>query len=275
MNFEEVLNSIDLLIFTKTGKHLNTVQQLIIEAAWFEPRHCYEKIAQKGYSSSYLKQDVGPKLWRLLSDIFGEKIKKNNLRATVERLLSLLSHKGRAIHQNQICNTDRCQDWGEAPDVSIFYGCSDKLADLEQWIVSEHCRIVGLVGIGGIGETLLSVKLAEQIQEQFDYVIWRSLRNAPSLQQILDSLLQFIANNQETDLPATVDEKITLLLNYLRKRRCLLVLDDVETILRGGDCTGFYKQGYEDYGDFFNCLRECHHKAAWYLSARKNPKKFL
>jgi len=87
MNFEQVLNFIDHLIFMKTGKHLSNVQQLVLEAAWLEPRHCYEKIAQQGYSSSYLKQDVGPKLWRLLSDIFGEKIKKNNLRATVERLL--------------------------------------------------------------------------------------------------------------------------------------------------------------------------------------------
>ncbi|WP_407883088.1 NB-ARC domain-containing protein [Scytonema sp. NUACC26] len=183
-----------------------------------------------------------------------------------------MSHEGGAINQNQNCVTDRCQDWGEAPDVSIFYGRSDELAQLEQWIVTERCRLVGLVGMGGIGKTHLSVKLAEQIQEQFDYVIWRSLGNAPSLQQILESLLQFITNSQETDLPATVDEKISLLIDYLRKHRCLLVLDDVETILCGGDCTGFYKQGYEYYGDFFKRLGECRHDSCLVLISREKPK---
>ncbi|ARV58820.1 hypothetical protein BZZ01_09380 [Nostocales cyanobacterium HT-58-2] len=273
MNVEEVLNFIDALIFAKKGKHLSDVQRLIIQAAWSETRQSYDQIAEtNGYSPNYLKQDVGPKLWQLLSDVFGEKIKKSNFRATVQRQASLVSHESGVIHQDQICVTDQCQDWGEAPDVSIFYGRSDELAELEQWIVTERCRIVGLVGMGGIGKTHLSVKLAEQIQEQFDYVIWRSLRNAPSLQQILESLLQFIANSQETDLPATVDEKITLLIDYLRKHRCLLVLDDVETILCGGDYTGFYKQGYEDYGDFFKRLGECRHNSCLILISQEKPK---
>ncbi|NMG05524.1 NB-ARC domain-containing protein [Brasilonema sp. UFV-L1] len=273
MNVEEVLNFTDALIFVKKGKHLSDVQRLIIQAAWSGTRQGYDQIAQaNGYSPNYLKQDAGPKLWQLLSDVFGEKIKKSNFRATVERQAGLVSHEGGVIDQDQICVTERCQDWGEAPDVSIFYGRNDELTELKQWIVTERCRIVGLVGMGGIGKTHLSVKLAEQIQQQFDYVIWRSLRNAPSLQQILEYLLQFIANNQQTDLPATVDEKISLLIDYLRKHRCLLVLDDVETILCGGDCTGFYKQGYEDYGNFFKRLGECRHNSCLVVISREKPK---
>ncbi|BBD63703.1 WD-40 repeat-containing protein [Nostoc commune NIES-4072] len=272
MNVEEVLNFTDALIFAKKGKHLSDIQQLIIQAAWSGTRQCYDQIAQtNGYSPNYLKQDAGPKLWQLLSDIFGEKIKKSNFRAAVERQASLVSHESGVIHQDQIYLTDRCQDWGEAPDVSIFYGRSNELVQLEQWIVVERCRIVGLVGMGGIGKTHLSVKLAEQIQEQFDYVIWRSLRNAPSLQQILESLLQFIAKSQETDLPATLDKKISLLIDYFRKHRCLLVLDDVETILCGGDYTGFYKQGYEYYGDFFKRLGECRHNSCLVLISQEKP----
>lgn len=276
MNVEEVLNFTDALIFAKKGRHLSDVQQVIIQAAWSGTRQCYDQIAQtNGYSPNYLKQDAGPKLWQLLSDIFGEKIKKSNFRTAVERQAGLVSHESGVIHQDQIYLTDRCQDWGEAPDVSIFYGRSNELVQLEQWIVTERCRIVGLVGMGGIGKTHLSVKLAEQIQEQFDYVIWRSLRNAPSLNQILEYLLQFIANIQETDLPATVDEKISLLINYLRNHRCLLILDDVETILCSGDCTGFYKQDYEDYGDFFRRLGECRHNSCLVVISREKPKEIF
>lgn len=77
---------------------------------------------------------------------------------------------------------DSRQDWGEAIDVSVFYGRAEELATLEQWLVDDRCRLVALLGMGGIGKTALSVKLAEQLQDKFEYVIWRSLRNAPPVQ---------------------------------------------------------------------------------------------
>jgi len=40
----------------------------------------------------------------------------------------------------------------------------------------DYSRVV-ILGIGGTGKTALSIKLAEQIQAQFE-VIWRSLHNA-------------------------------------------------------------------------------------------------
>ncbi|MEO1004499.1 MAG: hypothetical protein AAFW67_01350 [Cyanobacteria bacterium J06638_38] len=41
------------------------------------------------------------------------------------------------------------QDWGEAPDVSVFYDRIEELEILEQWIVSDRDRLVGIVGMGG------------------------------------------------------------------------------------------------------------------------------
>ncbi len=314
MNVEEVLLLTDALVFAKMGKHLSDLQRLLIQAAWSGCRQGYDDIAQaNGYSPNYLKQDAGPKLWQLLSDICGEKIKKSNFRAAMERQMGLLSQissptatlptsldtteqllfsipaqlllesaypfaaqqrkdEGGIIDRSQIYETRGCQDWGEAPDVSIFYDRSNELAQLEQWIVTERCRLVGILGMGGIGKTHLSVKLAERIQEQFDYVIWRSLHNAPPLQEILTSLLQSLANTQQTDLPATVEEKLSRLIGYLRKHRCLLILDNAETILRCGDCAGIYKQGYEDYGDFFKLIGECRHNSCLVLTSREKLK---
>ncbi|MBW4509337.1 MAG: hypothetical protein KME64_22865 [Scytonematopsis contorta HA4267-MV1] len=283
MNIEDVLNFTDSLVFAKKGIHLTDLQRTIIQAASSGLRHGYEEIAQaNGYSPNYLKQDVGPKLWQLLSDVFGEKIKKNNFRTTVERQVSLLetprpnlvekSDKDSINHQEKICLVNQWQDWGDAPDVSIFYDRTEELAQLEQWIINAGCRIVGLVGMGGIGKTHLSAKLAEQIQEQFDYVIWRSLCNAPSPQQILDCWLQFIAKSQGTDLPEIANDKLSVLIDYLRKHRCLLILDDVETVLCDGDSTGFYKQSYEYYGEILKRLGECRHNSCLLLISREKPK---
>src|SRR5258708_12628060 len=71
------------------------------------------------------------------------------------------------------------RDWGEAIDVTAFYGRERELVELERWIVDERCRLVPLLSRGGYVKTPLSVKLTQQIERHFDFVIWRSLQNAP------------------------------------------------------------------------------------------------
>ena len=157
------------------------------------------------------------------------------------------------------------QDWGEAIDVSVFYGRISELATLETWIQTDHCRLVALLGMGGIGKTALAVKIAQQLQEQFEYVIWRSLRNAPPLETLLGELIPFLSAGQETKV------EIKLLLQYLRSSRSLLILDNVETILQPGDRAGQYRAGYENYGQLFRLVGETAHSSCLILTSREKP----
>ena len=171
-------------------------------------------------------------------------------------------------------NPNRRQDWGEAVSVADFYGRTSELDTLENWLLRDRCRLVALVGMGGIGKTTLSIKFAEQIEGKFDCVIWKSLRDAPPVEEILANLIEFLSEGQETEanLPERVGERITRLMDYLRSLRCLIFLDNAESLLDSGSRVGKYRQGYEGYGELLRRVGETNHISCLMLTTREKPK---
>ena len=165
------------------------------------------------------------------------------------------------------------QNWGEAPDVSIFHGRQLELDELSRWIVTDGCRLVDILGMGGMGKTALATRLALQIQDHFAYVIWRSLRNAPPFEDILRQCVQILSDQQVYELPTDLNSQLTLLIDYLRQKRCLLVLDNVETIL-AGDAQGDYLAGFAAYGQLIQRVGESSHQSCLLLTSREKPRGF-
>lgn len=171
-------------------------------------------------------------------------------------------------HQDQ----EAILSWGEAVDVSAFHGRGEELSVLKRWVLNDRCRLITLLGMGGIGKTALAVKLAEQVKDQFEVVIWRSLRNAPPLQELLTDWLNIFSRGRVADIPSINNRPISQLLDYLRTTRCLLILDNVESILLGGKRAGAYRVGYEEYGQLLDCIADTHHQSCLVLTSREKPK---
>jgi WD40 repeat protein len=291
MEYQQILTCIDCLFLNKTGKHLSDLQRTLLYSCLTETRSRYEDLAREhGYSLNYLKQDVGPKLWKIISDICGERVNKTNLRSALERkcqqenfrfgsdpavatskqldpALALLNSSEKVAVKHR--------DWGEAPAGSRLFNRTQELSTLTTWIVEDRCRSVFLSGMAGIGKTHLSIELATRIEHHFEYVVWRSLAARPTLSALIQEILMFLTCGSPENLPIGLTERLSLSIDLLSKKRCLLILDNVEAIFNTGTLVGRYRSGYEDYQKFFQCLGERNHDSCLLAIATERPQEII
>ncbi len=162
-------------------------------------------------------------------------------------------------------------DWGDALDVPTFYGREEELALLSRWVGEARCRVVSVLGMGGIGKSALAVTVMHRVAAHFEVVIWRSLRDAPACDALLDGCLQVLAPQALRDLPDSLEERLRLLMEQLRARRVLLVLDNLEMLLEEGAGTGRMRPGYEGYARLLRQMAQTAHQSCLLLTSREKP----
>ncbi len=183
---------------------------------------------------------------------------------------------GTIIERSSMKQADEARkQWyfGSAPLGSPFYGRQADRATLQQWLVHDGCQLISILGMGGIGKSTLAAHVMEQIAPQYDLVFWRSLVNAPQLLELLSSVLNFLEDDSLAELPSDLDTLMQMLLTSLEKQRLLLVLDNLESILKPIGL-GAYQPGYESYDQLFQLIASAPHGSQVLVTSREHPPNF-
>jgi WD40 repeat protein len=312
MTADEALALLDPLL---QAQSLRDIQEQVFRHAW-EGRTYPDMAEQIGYDTGYIR-DVGYELWRQLTQVLGEPVTKNNLQAVLrrqrDRTASDLPNRSLSVPFGEspqlavvevtpASPPDLDCYWGERIDVTSFRGREHELQQLEQWLdgnsevnpLQPGCRLISIVGMGGMGKTSLAAKLAQKLAANSqslgansalatdrnsvgtasfleNRIIWQSLRNAPPLDKILFQLIAILSRQQQTEPADTVDAQISQLMAYLRTTRCLIIFDNFESLLAHGG----YREGYAGYSELLRRIATEHHASCLLLTSREKPRTLI
>lgn len=150
--------AIVLVTATIAPQSLSELQINVLRGAW--NKQSYHQISlELNHEYSYIK-DVGVQLWQMLTQELEIRVTKLNL----QDVLRQYALQKRTCDSPASLPRDRV-DWWEAVDVSQFGGRQAQLAMLEQWVMQDCCRLIAIVGIGGIGKTMLVTQVAQQLAD--------------------------------------------------------------------------------------------------------------
>ena len=150
---------------------------------------------------------------------------------------------------------------------SPCYGRQSELATLLHWAIHERSQLLVLTGMGGIGKTRLAETFVQHAAMSFEQVSWHAFNSAPPLEDVVDACLKALGVTPDDGTES--EGAIRLLLKHLQTHQCLLVFDNVETILQAGSSESRYRAGYETYSHFLTLLGTQPHQSCILLTSRE------
>lgn len=127
--------------------------------------------------------------------------------------------------------TQRIRRFHFPTDFTPFVGREEDLAQINRWLADPHCRLINLVGAGGVGKTRLATQASIQISENpkaafTSGIYFIPLEDVESPDGFISGIIKAL------DISIVPGEALqNALLKHLREKKLLLVLDNFERLL--------------------------------------------
>jgi len=289
MTVTEALQLIDQLVFKHTGKHLNDLQKNVVLGLW--QGQTYSEIAGEfSYESENHIGNVSRKLYEILSKELKElgeyeTVTKSNFCWSIERLansynslqvvgININSHftlcpnpsEYQKKQKSEINPKNYYQNLRQAPKITQFFGRTNELSILSQWIDNPNTRLISVLGISGIGKSTLVKHFVDTCNLPFDAIIWKNLKLSYSSSSLLTEILTEL---NPSCLDSNKSKVLNLFLELLNKKRCLIILDNIQEIFTCKQFAGQYQPQYQDYQTLFQMITEIEHQSCLILISQE------
>ena len=103
-------------------------------------------------------------------------------------------------------------------------------AEVWKWLADEKVGIIGLYGMGGVGKTTLLKKINNEFLETklgFDVVIWVVVAKPANIEKVQELVLNKLEVPRYEWKNRSKDEKSKKIFNILKRKKFVLLLDDI------------------------------------------------
>jgi hypothetical protein len=164
--WEKAKKVADVALFQQFGEHLNDTELEVLQGSW--DGLTYEEIAENLYRSfSYIRGDVGNKLWQKLSDALSEEVNKKNFKGALERAAYLYQAPVNVPFSNPALSIAEIPfPEGSIPLESRFYQVREGVESVCYGAIAKPGSLLRIKAPKLMGKTSLMTRILAQAKAQ-------------------------------------------------------------------------------------------------------------
>jgi SpoVK/Ycf46/Vps4 family AAA+-type ATPase len=213
MELAEILTFLDRLSLEQRGRRLSRIEREILDVSWENRTYQDIKSCQEQTAKNKARS-----LWADLSKLLNTKVNKANVREVLETL-NVLGMGSRSSDPTNLHT-----------EILGSNGRLKELLQLQQWIEVNRHKLIFIYGMKGIGKSYLAQEIVRILSANLDYLVYIPLEKPTQLINILSIIIRRIGGGRSSKLSGDLSTAIDKTIGYLQTSRCLLILDNADTI---------------------------------------------